>query len=483
VKKQTVLLAAFCLLASSVLLLLCSQCSPLYPTNVWVDANCLLTVGRVMKAGGVLYRDIYEQKGPTLYLINMLAACISDTSFFGVYVMEALSFAATLFLACRIAMRRAELFAAFADAVLVGACVLVGQSFSRGNSAEEFCLPLLMGALFIAYREYGEKKGPMRPKMLFVCGLLAGFVATIKFTVLGLFVGLCAAEGVLAIMHGGMKRALYSAGAFLAGMLLPIGAWCAYFAAHGALNDFYTAYIYNNIFLYTDETRTLIDVARDILSMIRGNLLWVALAGAGKLAFLFGKRESLQLKTVVMAMGAGTFAAVFLLGRTWFYSPLVFVVFVFAWCGAFADRDAKRLTGKLRLIGSTASCILALFVAAFLCPNDFLRGMPYEELAQARLSKFIHPGATVLQVSHLDDGLYLASGRLPKERYFCLLNVDLPEMDEALEESVQNANNDYVLTAWEPLPERFDRYQLIAEDVGYDDWGRLDKMLYLYRKK
>lgn len=94
--KKNVLLAALCLLASCVLLLLCSQCSPLYPTNVWVDANCLLTVGRVMKEGGVLYRDIYEQKGPTLYLINMLAACISDTSFLGVYVMEVISFAATL---------------------------------------------------------------------------------------------------------------------------------------------------------------------------------------------------------------------------------------------------------------------------------------------------------------------------------------------------------------------------------------------------
>jgi len=367
--------------------------------------------------------------------------------------------------------------------VLVGACVLAGASFSRGNSAEEFCLPFLMAALCIAYGEYGEKKGPMAPGMLFVCGLMAGFVATIKFTILGLFVGLCAAEGVLALMHGGMKRALRSAGTFLAGMLLPIAAWCAYFAAHGALGDFYTAYIHNNVFLYSDEARTVMDIVRDIWAMIRDNLLWVLLAGVGKFAFLLDRRESLQLKCAVMSMGMGAFVSVFLLGRTWFYSPLVLTVFVFAWFGAFAGRDASRLRGKLRRIGVVVSCILALAVAVFLSPNAFLRGVPYEELAQARLAKFVHPGATVLQVSHLDDGLYLASGRLPKERYFCLLNVDLPEMDEALEESVKNAKNDYVLTAWEPLPEQFDRYQLIAQDVGYDDWGRLDKMLYLYRRK
>ena len=121
----------FCLTASAVLLLLCSQCSPLYPINVWGDANCLLTVGRVMKAGGVVYRDIYEQKGPTLYLLHMIAACMSDSSFLGVYVLEVLSFAAALCLACRMMLRRMSARAACALSALLGACVLIGGAFSR----------------------------------------------------------------------------------------------------------------------------------------------------------------------------------------------------------------------------------------------------------------------------------------------------------------------------------------------------------------
>ena len=51
---------AFCALAAAALLTLCSMCSPLYPLNIWVDPNCLMTVGRAMKHGSVLYRDIYE---------------------------------------------------------------------------------------------------------------------------------------------------------------------------------------------------------------------------------------------------------------------------------------------------------------------------------------------------------------------------------------------------------------------------------------
>ena len=87
-KRERALALTCCAAMAALMLLFTSQCSPLYPINVWGDANCLLTVGRVMKRGGVLYRDIYEQKGPLLYLIHAAAACLSDTSFSGVYLME-----------------------------------------------------------------------------------------------------------------------------------------------------------------------------------------------------------------------------------------------------------------------------------------------------------------------------------------------------------------------------------------------------------
>lgn len=481
-KQNHAILLGLCVLAAALLLLLCSQCSPLYPINVWGDANCLLTVGRVMREGGVVYRDIYEQKGPTLYLIHALAACISDTSFFGVYVLEVISFAAVLYMACRLAMRRVNLGIAFAGAALVGACVLVGGAFSRGDSAEEFCLPYLMGALCLVMRHYGEKNGPMDLRALFVCGLLAGVVATIKFTILGLFVGLCVAEGVLALRAGGLRRALVSAGVFLAGMLLPVAAWCAYFAAHGALGDFYTAYIHNNVFLYSDETRTLMDVVRDIWHAIRSNLLWMIPVGCAKVLLLLDRKESLRLKLSLMSMAACAFAAVFFLGRTWPYSPLTLSVFAFAGVGMICS--AIRLNScALRRAFCAVCCVLAVAVAVLCSPNAYLRGVPLENLAQAHLAQYIHEGATLLQYSHLDDGLYLTADRLPQQKYFVRLNVHYDEMDAELDRYVREAIPDYVLTSWEPLPEQFDRYQLIATDAGYDDRDRINKMLYLYRRK
>ena len=470
----------FCLAASAVLLLLCSQCSPLYPINVWGDANCLLTVGRVMKAGGVVYRDIYEQKGPTLYLLHMLAACMSDGSFLGVYVLEVLSLAATLCLACRMMLRRMSARAACALSALLGACVLIGGAFSRGDSAEEFCLPYLMAALTLAFEEYGQHPGPMRKRTLLVCGLMAGMVATIKFTILGLFVGLCIAEGVLALRAGGIRRALVSAGVFLAGMLLPVLLWCAYFAAHGALGDMYTAYIHNNIFLYSDEARTAMDVLHDIWDAVRDNTLWVTAAVGGLLMLLTDRQERLAVRLAALSMAACAFAAVFLLGRTWPYSPLVLCVFAFTGMGAVGERMGRLLEKRW---AAAAACALALIFALLLSPNAYLRGEDRENLAQTRLARYVHEGATLLQYSHLDDGLYLATGTLPQQKYFVRLNVNCEEMLAELDRYVAEAIPDYVLTAWEPLDAKFDRYQLIATDAGYDDRDRINKLLFLYRRK
>ncbi|MGN0777199.1 MAG: hypothetical protein ACI4MM_11045 [Candidatus Ventricola sp.] len=473
-------IALFCLAASAVLLLLCSQCSPLYPINVWGDANCLLTVGRVMKAGGVVYRDIYEQKGPTLYLIHMLAACITERSFLGVYVLEVLSFAAALAMACRMMMRRMSARSACALGALLGAFVLTGAAFSRGDSAEEFCLPYLMGALMLVLDEYGQRPGPMRKRPLFVCGLMAGMVATIKFTILGLFVGLCIAEGVLALREGGFARALKSAGVFLAGMLLPVLLWCVYFAAHGALEDFYTAYIHNNVFLYSDETRTAMGMLHDVWNTVRDNTLWVLAAVGGLLALLTDSRERLAARLAVLCMAACAFAAVFFLGRTWAYSALVLCVFAFAGMG----RIGERLGGLLEKRGAGAAvCALALAAALLLSPNAYLRGEDKSNLAQTRLAGFVHEGATLLQYSHLDDGLYLTTGTLPQQKYFVRLNVNYDEMYDELDRYVEEAIPDYVLTAWSPLDAKFDRYQLIATDAGYDDRDRINKLLYLYRRK
>ena len=71
----------FCMIAAAAVLMIGTKSSFLYPLNDWVDSNCFYTMGKAMVHGKVLYRDLYEQKGPLLYMLHAvgeLYRCVSD---------------------------------------------------------------------------------------------------------------------------------------------------------------------------------------------------------------------------------------------------------------------------------------------------------------------------------------------------------------------------------------------------------------------
>ena len=72
-KKEAGFAFLFSLLTAAALLLICTKSSVLYPFNDWVDANCYFSVGKSMMNGKVLYRDIYDHKGPLLYTLHAFA--------------------------------------------------------------------------------------------------------------------------------------------------------------------------------------------------------------------------------------------------------------------------------------------------------------------------------------------------------------------------------------------------------------------------
>ena len=75
----------YCVLAAFVCLLFCSKSSPLYPINDWTDANAYFSSGKGMLAGRVMYRDLYEHKGPLLYALHALCALFDPADFTAVF--------------------------------------------------------------------------------------------------------------------------------------------------------------------------------------------------------------------------------------------------------------------------------------------------------------------------------------------------------------------------------------------------------------
>ncbi len=191
--SRTLLRMGFALLVSFAVLTVCSKNSFLYPMNDWVDVNCFFTVGRGISHGLVPYRDLYDQKGPLLYFVYALAALISEHSFLGVFVIETLLFALFLFISGRIAeLLSAKPCAFWLTAAGLGVSIPLSPAFSHGGSAEEFFLPVFVGALYIVLKGMREHR-PLTKGQSALLGVLAAAALWTKYTFCGLFAGLAIA--------------------------------------------------------------------------------------------------------------------------------------------------------------------------------------------------------------------------------------------------------------------------------------------------
>ena len=90
----------YCFIVSLLVLLLASKSSPLYPFNDWCDANAFFTMGKGLFNGKIIFKDLFEQKGPFLYLIYGIGYLIMygsqvfnmDLVMMGVIVLAIISF-------------------------------------------------------------------------------------------------------------------------------------------------------------------------------------------------------------------------------------------------------------------------------------------------------------------------------------------------------------------------------------------------------
>ena len=184
--KQKTQRAVWLLGIAALVLVWCSKSSPLYAFNDWMDANIFFTMGKSMLHGRVLYRDVFDHKGPVLYLLYGLAACVDNTGFGGVLLLETAAFAAFLWLG----LRSAEVICGRALhpawTALPAAAVAASRAFSHGGSAEELLLPLLAAALFGAVSTLRASR-PMPLRRVVLHGFLAGCALWLKYTVLGFY--------------------------------------------------------------------------------------------------------------------------------------------------------------------------------------------------------------------------------------------------------------------------------------------------------
>lgn len=457
--------AVFILLTAFVTMLICTKSSPLYPLNDWVDANTYLTIGRGMLRGKVPYRDLYEQKGPLLYMLHAAAAFISDSSFWGVFLIE--TAACALFLTeTKLLMGLCGIKGRLWVLPLIAMAVYSSEAFCHGDSAEELCLPLTLGAYIIGYKA-AEGIAGVNSRRAFVLGLLAGAVIWVKLTFIGVFAAALAAILVdCRRKHEDIIRcgALIVLGAFAAS--IPV---LLYFLINNALDDLFAVYFYDNLFRYGGEDRGLLHNIADGWNFSRIFMtvpFCIICAGLLLMPFLKGRRGGVYYTAAVLLM----FGTVFCGHGSYQYYPLAMAVFVPQGVCLILNAAQKLLRDRGAAVPKYAGAFLCAAALAAdgllsyrLSRNVYLMKYKKSDLPQYSFAEMID-GGTLLNYGFIDGGFYLAAGEVPEYRYFCRNNMSVPEMTAAQEHYVSSHMPEYiVMRSTEKTPERiFDGYTLIA---------------------
>lgn len=479
--------------------------SPLYSFNPWNDANIYMTLGRGILHGLAPYKDMYDQKGPLLFLIHAAAALVSESSFIGVWLIEA----ATAVLFSIFAWKTVKLltvpgkYAVLLMPAVTALTYTIGM-MDYGDSAEELCFPLLTVIMYLVLRDsVSEQSRLPSPGSAFVIGILTSALFWIKYTFLAPVIGLCILMVIWTVRPRAWRRLFADIGMFLAGFALLSLPIIIFLAVHGALQDMFTAYFYNNIVFYSNVTVYKYPLANAPLigrfvTMILNLLstckmfpkypVFLILCIAG--VFLSGRHvrsRAVQFFFVTFAITIFTVLSGHLVLPYYAYISVYLAPFASVSASRVMTRISKNVEEHRTTVIASALCLALTVFCIATCKNLFMLRYQKSDYPQYKFAEIINetPDANVLTYDVMDGGFYTASGTLPKTKYYCYLNIEesWPVITQEQDRLIGEQAFDYIITRRDTYD--WDGYEPVANEeiicrniaginVSYD--------YYLYKK-
>ncbi len=170
----------------SMVMLFFSFESPLCVTSFYPDVNSHMVIGRALNSGLKLYEDVYDTKGPSLFLLSRLVNMISDDTFIGFWFVEIISVFSYIWFSLktlRIMNPEKKVSIVYS---LLGLLVWCGCLYQAHTFTIEM---LLLGMLSYVLYLYAcaLKVGEISSISFLMTGILAGFIFWSKYNLMVYF--------------------------------------------------------------------------------------------------------------------------------------------------------------------------------------------------------------------------------------------------------------------------------------------------------
>lgn len=497
-KFNLILLIVYALL----LLTFCSQMSPLYPINDWDDVNLYFNIGKCLTKGHTLYTETFDQKGPVIFFIYALGYLISNTSFFGVFLLE---FIAWLIIILSI-YNAAKLFLdeefAFLSSLIFPIFTLTYTA--NGGSAEEFVLAFIALSSYLFLRYFSQLKiGEHNPWWMFIHGIMCSLAFFTKVNLVLLWFFPLIAVFILIIFSHKYKNLFFNIIAFLLGVALIACPILLYLYKNNALDDAYNTYIvlnskYANIQSVQGVLTTL---SARLYSLARYNLTFFALSFIGVFIFPLALIPKKIAKLAFILCGISLYVSISM-GLTFHhYYLLPFSIF----CGfgliAICAYVKKYVSIKCVKQISILSLIILLMVGIkeknlFNVGGEILLRQSEPDNLAYRFGKIIEKenNPTLLNLGFgYGNSIFTVYNIMPNTKYFITPNIPydmFPDMRNQQEKDIENKKIQFVILTnfsvnydfFKDLPAFKTNYTLIDTYISDIAINKIFYTYYLYKR-
>lgn len=443
----------FCFFIAFIVLLFTSKNSFLYVFNNWCDTNAFFTVGKSMVHGLVPYRDLFEQKGILLYLIYALGYLISHKTFYGVFILEVISFSIFLYYISKIVKLYFKSKYIVIIIPLLALLLTTSYSFAQGGSCEEFCFPFFGITLYYFIKYF---KSGLNNKEIVLSGFIAGLVFMMKYTLLGLWIGFGLLIVIDLLIKKEFKNIFLFCIRFIIGMIIPIIVLSLFLIIIGGFKGFIYDYFYINIFVYSDKIK-LIDrlylmiIIFPYIMKKNGFIISFMLICMPVYSLFIKNDKRLKISLIILLFIFLFFISWTLKMYRYYYLPvLIFILFsIIGILYPFKKYIDSFLDKKYIKIYYVIYICLIVFLSYY--NANFKEEINYtkKDYFQYKYADYINrkENPTVLNAGWLDTGIYMTSDVLPSTKYFELQNIDHSKHSEnidAMNKYIENREVEYV---------------------------------------
>ena len=244
-----------------------SPLSPFGKNKPSMDSSVFLLIGKMMSNGTMPYSEVFDHKGPLLYVINWLGMLVGGI---GVWIIELIFLLASMALAYKTARRFFGEEASLLGTIATFIALL--NWFREGNFTESYAILFMFGGMY-CLTDYFVRDYKLTDKQTFISGLCMGAVLMLRVNLIGVWIGMCAVIFVHTIMLKKYKLLWRYVLFFIAGIVTAILPFILWLYLKGALGAFYHCYLEFN-FNYMDAP--LWNIIRSTMRMFMFPVVFVA---------------------------------------------------------------------------------------------------------------------------------------------------------------------------------------------------------------